>query len=525
MNLEALTDDELRTLKQSGVSGLSDDAIIRLKGAINQPSPSVDEMTPGVFGMSLPEPVEAGLVGAGKTLSDIGAGAQKLYYGLTGNEQALGDLENQQQIEQEYYNKLASERPYSTLAGEVAPYLATAPLSGGLITQAGIGAAGEGLRYGSDQASQAGSGALWSMGGYGVGRIAPRVVGTIRGIAQSNRAALKALPKAQQRLIERADDLNIGLTPGQRLGSKPLQQLEASAEAMPFTSGLTEEMGKVNQSTLNKLAAEAIGETADDISGDVLARAADRIGGVYDNIAADVKAINLGKTKLANMFDDMGTEAEQRIVNYVKKFPELESGTITGKTFNALRQRTGKDIRSAFSAGNGQLAEDLIEFQKIMDKALIKAKPKAAAELSEAGKQWRVLKALESGRAVDELGNVKPASLSGALRRIDKGGYLRGRNKSDFYDAVRISTGLRPKIGDSGTATRSWLLQGASDPTQFVGGAALRYPFKKYLESGGSPVWANALGAYPSSGLLGQIGGGTGRAGSAAETEFPELFE
>ena len=407
------------------------------------------------------------------------------------------------------------------MAGEMLPYLATAPLSGGLLTQAGIGAAGEGIRYGENQGAQSVIGGAMSVGGYGAGRMAPRIMGAIRGVAQTNKAAMRELTAGQQRLVSRADDLGYQLTPGQRMQSKPLQQIERSAESMPFTSGMTEAAQKDNQMLLNRLALESIGEAGDDIRGSHFASAADRIGKVYDDAAKAIPEIDLDQKAMGDLFADMSTEGEKFITGYVNKYPTLATGRITGREFNKLSSKVEKDIRGAFM-NNPAVADDLIDFKSHMHKALTKASPEQAEALRVAGKQWKNLKALEAGNSVTK-GNVNPRTLSSKLNRIDKGGFKRDRNTSDYYDAVRIADELGGTGADSQTATRSWLMELAANPTAAASGAALRVPYGKYLESGGSPAYANLLGAYPGAARAGATGAGIGR--GVESVEFPELIE
>lgn len=506
-DLSKYTDEQLQDI----AGGAAQMPTEELEVIANQEAPDyVQEQ--GVF--------DSTMIGAGKTLTDLGRGAQKLYYGATDDKQALGELKAKADEEQGWYDQLANENPWSTMAGEMLPYLATAPLSGGLMTQAGVGAVGEGLRYGKNQGAQGIMGGAMSMGGYGVGRMAPRIMGAIKGAAQSNKQALRSLTEGQQRLVGRADELGYKLKPGQRLQSKPLQQIERSAESMPFTSGLTEGMEKENQALLNRLALESIGEVGEDIRGNSFANAADRIGDVYDNSAKSIGVIDLNQKVMGDMFDDMSVEGEKYIAAYVKKYPSLAEGRLTGVEFNKLSSKVERDIRNAFVSNPG-VADDLIDFKSHMHTMLMKASPKDAEKLKVAGKQWKNLKALESGNSVTK-GNVNPRTLSSKLNRIDKGGFKRERNLSDYYDTVRIADELGGISPNSETATRNWFSQIAANPTAVPGGMALRAPYKKYLESGGSPAYANLLGAYPDT-STGQLGAAVGRGSAAAE--FPELAE
>lgn len=500
MSIQDLSDEELQRL--AGIQNLSDE---ELSAMAENP-------------MEVPGVGQSMLIGAGKTLTDLGRGAQKLYYGATGNEEELSNLSDRASREQGFYDELTQERPWATLGGEMLPYLATAPLSGGWLTQGAIGGVGEGLRYGTNQAGQGAMGMAMSMGGYGVGRAAPRVMGAIRGVAKSNKEAMRALTEGQKRLVNRADELGYQLTPGQRLQSKPLQQIERSAESMPFTSGLTEGMEKENQALLNRLALDSIGEVGEEVRGTHFARAADRIGKVYSDVAKDIPSINLNKQSLTNLVDGMSVEGESYIARYIKKYPSLADGKLTGSEFNKLSSKVEKDIRGAFTS-NPAIADDLIDLKNHLHASLAKASPESKEALKVAGKQWKNLKALEQGNSVTK-GNVNPRTLSSKLNRIDKGGFKRERNLSDYYDTLRIADEMGGTGANSQTATRSWLMEAASNPMAIPGGAAVRPVYNKYLQSGGSPVYANLLGAYPSAGRAGATGAGVAR--GLGSTEIPE---
>ena len=110
MSFEDYTDAELEAIA-GGSTG-------------NMPDAELEQ----IANREMPGAGESMLIGAGKTLTDIGRGAQKLYYGATDNEQALAELKAKAAEEQGWYDQLSQENPWSTMAGEMLPYLATAPL-------------------------------------------------------------------------------------------------------------------------------------------------------------------------------------------------------------------------------------------------------------------------------------------------------------------------------------------------------------------------------------------------------------
>jgi hypothetical protein len=520
MPIEHLTDQELDILEAQGLQGLSDDALDRLEGVQSQQmqmyqTPETLSFAGLDTGIPTSPEVQAGLTAAGKTLNEWTEGAKQLYYKAAGNEQALENQRLEQAKIAQAYGQMQEDYPVSTTVGEIAPYLPAAAIPGGLAVQAGVGAGMEGLRYGEDQATQAAIGGALSGVGYGAGRMASRVYQSIRSTGSSVKSQLA--PEAE-RLAQRAEELGMKLLPGQKTGSLPLQQLEATAKSTPFTSGLFEPYMQANQATINRLAAESIGESGEEITGDMLANAADRIGKIYDDFGRNIAEVPVDEGQLLAFMDGASVDAERYLNNYFKRFPALDDGLITGEQAGRLRQIVQKDIRNAWRNNPG-VAEDLQDFQVIITDSIENSSPGAKEALRGAGSQWRNLKALESGKVVTK-GNVNARSLDTQLRKLDKGGYLRGRSKSDYYDAIRAASQFGDVVGDSGTATRSWMGMLAQDPqAALVGGLTLRPATEAYMRTGGHPAISGLLGSIPGPGA-GQYGAAIPR---PMATEFEEL--
>jgi len=518
---EDISDEELAAI--AGISDFSQIPDSELMQIVENDQAQMGERnlsgSLNIFGndVSVPKGLETAMIGAGKQLTDYGRNIADLYYSATGDDQASQEMRSNQAIEQQYYDNLKAARPGQTMVGEMLPALSTIPLSGGLLTQAGIGSS-LGMIDNQNAVEGALSGASWAVGGNMVGRMAPRVFNMISGTASRNRALQKSIQSGQQRLIDRADELGYTLTPGMRTQNKAFKQIEQSARQSPFTSGLTEAGEEMNQKLLNKAALESIGEVGEEIRGDAFARAADRIGKVYDDVAKGVDSVPVDSRTLAETMENMSTEGEMFFRNYFKKYPGLELGKLTGKEFNKISTKLNKDIRGAF-ANNPNIAEDLIEAQLLLNKSLQKAAPDAADALRVAGTQWKNLKALEKGKAVTN-GNVNPQTLGNNLTRIDKGGFFRDRNTSDYYDLVRMARefgGMPRVVEGSSTGVNQWLPMLATEPSAALSGIALRYPYSKYLQSGGDSRWASLLGAVPMSQPASVVGSRAGVAYSGTE--------
>ena len=300
------------------------------------------------------------LVGAGDTLSTIGRNAQKLYAGVTGDGLLSDKLDRATGESQRLMRPMEEQKPISTTIGRMAPGLATMPLSGGLLAQMGIGGALGAAQSEDDQGAGGLLGVLTSGVGYGVGK-------GISSMAKAVGGNVPPIGGEAGRLAARSDEIGMQVLPGQRMDSLPRKQLEASMKSNPAMSGVFEEGMKQNQTVINKLAAESIGEASDEISPAMLGTAADRIGAVYDNVAKSVDEVPIAG--LQDFYNNLSFDSIARIENYAKRFPGLQTGKLTGEELSKLRQITQKDIRGAWQ-NLPSVAEDLQDFQLMLMKGL-----------------------------------------------------------------------------------------------------------------------------------------------------------
>ena len=496
-------------------------------------------------GESVPSPQEAFMQGAKMKGMDFLEGAQQAYYSrqhpLIGQPE-LTRLEQQRAVREAEYQPIQEIYPLQTGAGEAAAYLPSMALPGGPLRQMMYGGALEGMQY--DQGTMdALEGAGWSAAGYAAGKMAPRIAAIIAGTAQNimgmptrmvNRATGKSatarmapdLNPKDQRLLSRADEMEMFTYPSMRWGSKPMSQIEQSAKASPFLSGLTEDQIIGNQQKLNRLALDSIGEKGDIFMDDTFYDAAKRIGGVYDDVAKG-RNINISPDKFDDIRPDISEEAEMLLNSYFRKYPELEFGTIRGEQFSRLRNRVAADVRLHLKRGDGD-PEGVSMILDIMDKALEEQVPGSKEALRKAGQQWKNLKALESIGAVSNEGNVNPRTVGNRLKVFDLGGFWRGRNKSEYYDAIRIGRRwpdmfVTGPAKTSETATLQWLMRAASDPGTTATGLTMRPIYKSYLESGGDLGYATMLGAIPRGVDTTSVRAGTTAGRGIGGAEFEEL--
>ena len=293
------------------------------------------------------------------------------------------------------------------------------------------------------------------------------------------------LTEAQRAILQRGQELGFRSTPGQSTGSTSLQQMEARMESNPFFSGPFNALKDTNQKALNRAAAEAIGEQADELSSPVLARAADRIGRVFDSVGDDaVRQFdpNMAIDRLTQVLvkaEDVTTRPATENALIQKAIQIAERGTANGAELAALTSKLGKVARKEMTSamGDRDLGDALFAVKELVDDLLMQGMDDAArAGFAQARAQYRSLVALESRGVVNpSSGNVSGLNLASTLSSKDKTGFVRGRNQTPMYDAARFAQAFRPIVGNSGTATRmmdvSPLSMALSLPSNLAAGA------------------------------------------------------
>jgi len=406
---------------------------------------------------------EAALIGAGRSLTSLGRGIGDLFArgaGLEGMQQNIAAREAE---ETPLYAELQQERPGATMAGEVAPYLATAPLSmgsgaAGLAAKAGMGALLPALEHGAPtERLQAGAaGAAGGLLGAGIGA----------GLGRAIRPVGAKASQAVGDLADRAKALGLKTTPAIESGSRPLAVAEASLRSSPFASQPLAAAGRANQQTVNQVAARSIGETAEDLSAETLDRAARRIGQEFEAVA-DIPTVQLGNSFASQVgqveadFADAVLQdfARPVVTKAIETAKQVASGSVTGRQALDFTSRLGKQARSLSRGAKSdpEAAFILSGLKDAMDDAVMRsAGPEMAERLTAARQQWRNLIALENPGVISDpiTGDVSAATLANVLRRQGGSSFGRGRQQGELAELAAVGKAMRPAIGDSGTASR-----------------------------------------------------------------------
>lgn len=438
-------------------------------------------------------PMEAFLIGAGRTTDKVLGGAKQALYGITGQKDKQAALAETQAYNDAAYKPLAQARPISTGLGETLPYFAvptgavggatsaalrTVPGAARLATAAATpladamltGALLNSVQYTPEGESRLGNAAIGAAGGaagYGIGKVIGKAITPFR----SN------LTPAQQQAAATGEAMGLRLTPGQKTGNTALQKVEASLESFPPTSGAMARINDNNQSILRRTAARAIGENADDLGTRTLDAAEQRIGDVYNRVA-DATSVNLPQNQMINSLAKIEQSTAGLLQRPLADHPlvktainQVANGTATREELQSLGSKLGKAANKEMRTpmGDRDLGSALFDVKNVVDDALLSSLSGAKAkEFGDARAQYRTLMQLiQNSKVVNESsGNVNAQSLASVLAKTDRKGYTFGRNQSDLYNAARFSEAFPKAVADSGTATRNFL------PWVFSGGGA-----------------------------------------------------
>lgn len=408
-------------------------------------------------GLKGPDPTE-GMSTTDKVLAGVGQGMTNLARGVG---QAVGlvskeDVSEARRLDAPLLNSGAGMT--GSIIGGVAASAPAMMIPGAntLVGSTAVGATLGALNpvvEGESRLSNAGVGAVGGAAGYGIGKAVGRAI----------TPAETSISSSQSRVLEKGKDLGMKATPGAATGSTGLRQIEASAESLPVTSGPFSALKQNNQTVLNRAAAKAIGENADAITDDVLNAARTRIGNEFAKVEA-IPSIPVGtpvQNKLASIEFKYRGLLDKPLAQYdvVDDIYRNLGGDITGKQYNTWQSQLRQIAQDQFTRGKPKIGFAIFEVKDALDDAassVMSARERMAFQ--QARQQWKNLVMLETGNVVNEqTGNVSGGLLKNVLSRKDKHGFRLGGNASDLYDATRFYKAFPGIVGDSGTATRSFL--------------------------------------------------------------------
>ena len=477
--------------------------------------------------------LEAGLVGAGSVLSNIGRGAQKLVEPIAGNLLGIdaAALEDAGLQDQAQMDLLRAEQPVATIAGEAAPFVAGGVATGGaglapiLGAEAALGAL-EASGGGRNPLVGAAFGAGGAGLGIGLGKVAQRMLGAraarqagAQGLQETTdqldelaqpRQARTARQRQEQafedtgprrqpgqaagaeetalhaRRVAGADQVGFTLTTGERINSDTMRQIESGFRKQPGGPPRGKQIVRENQETLNGLWGDAMGVgKVQKITPEIMGQARENAGREFNQAAnladeAGGVAVNDVPARVAGVRAERGTSLiqDEQVTEALGKLEKFanQQGSMSARDFMATRSELNAKMRQAASNSEGLLAQAYGDVINAMDDAFEgSAGPEARALYDAAREHQRFIITLERGKGVNlDRGNVNPTTAGTSLRKTFKQEAGRG-DPGDLSDAgVNAIEGTQAAnyfsdiVGDSGTATRTFVQELISNPARML---------------------------------------------------------
>lgn len=306
----------------------------------------------------------------------------------------------------------------------------------------------------SDQSrlANAGVGALGGLGG----------TAAARGLGRLAQPITSGLSEASARAVDVLENAGVPLDLAQRTGSRFVGRMRNMAQDNPTTAGQQAAFKEVQGRGYNRAVLHTIGENADAATPEVLARADDRIGAVFDGVAErnpvdydDALQARLShiETEARNQLDDTQFGVVRRQLDNIVDKAADNGGRLDGRAYQSIR--TGlNQLSMGADQTRGHVARQIRE---AMEDALERsANPQDLEALRHARIQYRRLKQIEPAVSTDEAGNISPSKLAntiGAKRNASQGKY--GRGDQELVELAKAGKQILPEpTGNSGTAAR-----------------------------------------------------------------------
>lgn len=452
-----------------------------------QPSVSPEGSAMAAEGMGIPETLA---VGAGRGFDKLAMGLKQAVltgaknYGpesmRPGIEKELADTAATEAEKDQAYAGLREKRPVSTGAGEAVPSI-MATGGAGMVPAALTTAGMEALKYGTPEERM--KNALVGGASSAVGTAASNAIGrTIAPVAKS------AFNSTKSEALRIATALGIKPRLSEVTNSPFIARMEDLAAQTPGGQGVMQDFAQANQKAVNRTAATAIGETADELSPQVLSAASGRLGKVFEDIKslpgktiAITKPVGDAADEIIRIQGKMiPAEQDAALLSLAKNAKALaeNGGKIDGETYQLIRSGLSSQSFDANGTNKALYGKLLEAVDNAAEQSLNSTGNKELAQaLRSARPQYGNLMTLEKG-LVAEGGNVSPARLASALRAKNPKAFREGA-EGPLYDIGRVGESMKPLKEGSQTYGR----EAASDVLSSIIKAPLAYGVAKATTS------------------------------------------
>ena len=357
--------------------------------------------------------------------------------------------------------------------------------------------------------------------GAGVGALAGPLIGAAASGVRGTFNALTGMGGGASPEVARLgqlarDTYGIPITAPQLSGSSVVRIANEQSSKLPFSGAAGVAEGQ--QTAFNRAVANTFGETTDRITSDVMDRAARRIGGDLNAVAArtTIQADPPFLTSLMNVGNDarqvLTAQEMHPITTQIGNLVDAAqrgNGGISGDAYQALT-RAGSPLSQAMKSANPNVSHYAGQVREALDNAFARsAAPADQQMLGQARGQWRAMKTVEDLVEKSADGTLSPALLMGQVRsassRFDGStGGMAYTGGGALGDLARIGQQFLKPQPNSGTADRmlvNGMLLGGQSTMGGLAAAGMTNP----LALAGIPAGLAAnrlLGSYVRSGGL-----------------------
>lgn len=294
------------------------------------------------------------------------------------------------------------------------------------------------------------------------------------GGATVNRLAGTVDPQTAQLAHTARNVFDIPVGAGEISPNPTVRFLNSVVNKLPGSGGGAhrEEM----QTNFNRSVAGTFGEDAPRITPQVMARARDRIGAVFEGVAARTPVIHADpqlatelRQTIHNAQSTMTAGEVEPLIRQVQNIASLvdpHTHTITGEIYQNLTRR-GTPLDRAMQSPNPNIRGSARDIREALDGAMERsAAPDVVEDLRAARGQWRNLRTIEPLVAKAPTGDISPALLQGRVNSSFKGthGAAYGGG-GDLKTLSDIGQRFMKEPPSSGTSERGMLMH-------LLGGAA-----------------------------------------------------
>lgn len=305
--------------------------------------------------------------------------------------------------------------------------------------------------------------------------MSPAIAGAGREAVVNGVSRLMTKPSPEvSRLAQVALDHGIPLKASQISPSQIAKQVDSVSQQVPFNGGGA--FQDQQRQAFNRAVSKTIGEDSPTLTSDVFAKARQRIGASYDDLAQRVQtkitpdvqtkldevaqnAKQFGSPDSANAMSNMLERIQAQSVN----------GVLPGPAWKSIDSQLGQ-----IAANGGEKGNYAKQLRSALRQAFNdSADPADMAQMQTANQQYANLKTIEPLIAKDNItGNVSPQGLLGRVtaNKAGKAAMANG-GRGDLGDLANVGKQFLGEAKDSGTAVRNQIFSGLKNTGKL--GAAL----------------------------------------------------